>query len=338
MSAERFVIIGNGPAANEAAKVLLDQSPGSRITIFGKEPARYYKPHLLPDLIAGRIGSDKIYAITDTFSTDRAIQVRLGQKVAHVDFNKRHIILEHKEIVSFDGLIIATGGRPRIPETLEAFQDILLTLKTTLDAQLWIEKLARVESALIIGGDLTSLSLTRALISLGKRVSFIINEDSFWPLPFNEKLHTEIHSRLCDKGVNVVSSRKIKRLAQLSEDLIEVETECEKFQVGVVGAFFGLVPDISFLARSGLDLDRGILVDENLRTRFANVYAAGDCAQVYNPLIRDYWVSIGYDNARTLGRIAALNLLGGMITAQTAPESIFSLNGVRVNTSWWMEF
>ena len=124
----------------------------------------------------------------------------------------------------------------------------------------------------------------------------------------------------------------------MSEDIIEVETECEKLSVGAVGAFFGLVPDVKFLVRSGLDIDRGVLVDEKLRTRFTNVYAAGDCAQVYNPVIRDYWVSIGYENARTLGRIAAMNMLGGMMEAETRAESIFSLNGVKVNTSWWMEF
>ncbi len=338
MSAERFVIIGNGPAANEAAKVLRENSQDSRITMFGKEPSRPYKPHLLPDVIAGKIDMDKIYLRPDSYFQENNIQLRPGQSVVKVDFAKHHVILDHKEVVPFDGLIIATGGRPRIPEPLEVFEDAMLTLKTASDARLWINKLAKVDTVLLIGGDLTSLGLTRALLALGKRVHFMLNEDSFWPLPFNKPLHDEISSCLCAKGVNVLTSRHVKRLSLLSETSIEVETECEKLSVGAVGAFFGLVPDVKFLVRSGLDVDRGILVDEKLKTRFPNVYAAGDCAQVYNPSIRDYWVSIGYENARTLGRIAALNLLGQMIEAETGAESIFSLNGVKVNTSWWMEF
>lgn len=338
MSAERFVIIGNGPAANEAARVLRENSEDARITIFGKEPSRPYKPHLLPDVIAGKIHIDKIYLRPDSFYVERNIQLRTGQRVAKVDFGKHHVILEHREVVPFDGLIIATGGRPRIPEPIEVFEDAMMTLKTVSDAQLWINKLAKVETVLLIGGDLTSLGLTRALLSLGKTVFFMINEDSFWPLPLNQRLHNEIDSCLCAKGVNVLKSRHVKRLSVLSETSMEVETECEKLLVGAVGAFFGLVPDVKFLVRSGLDIDRGVLVDEKLQTRFANVYAAGDCAQVYNPSIRDYWVSIGYENARTLGRIAALNMLGGMVKMETALESIFSLNGVKVNTSWWMEF
>lgn len=338
MSAERFVIIGNGPAGNEAAEILREKSPRSRVTIFGKESIRSYKPHLLPDVIAGKVDQENIFMKPDSYFREKDIQLRLGQRVKHVDFNKRQVLLEHREVVSFDGLIIATGGKPRIPEPLEVFEDVMLTLKTAFDAQLWVDRLSKTDSVLIIGGDLTSLSLTRALINLGKKVFFIVNAESFWPLPFNERLSTEIQARLCEKGVEVLNSRTVRRLTQLSDTSVEVETDCEKIRVGVVGAFFGLVPDVKFLVRSGLDIDRGILVDENLQTRFANVYAAGDCAQVYNPVIKDYWVSIGYENARTLGRIAALNMLGEMLSVKSSPESIFSLNGVKANTSWWMEF
>ena len=117
-----------------------------------------------------------------------------------------------------------------------------------------------------------------------------------------------------------------------------METDREILEIGALGAFFGLVPDVGFLARSGLDIDRGILVDEFLSTRFANVYAAGDCAQVYHPALRDYWVSIGHENATALGRIAALNLAGSHLEVRVEAENILEVGGVRVNTSWWTEF
>ena len=88
---------------------------------------------------------------------------------------------------------------------------------------------------------------------------------------------------------------------------------------------------------SGLQIDRGILVDEYLNAGFDGVYAAGDCAQVYHPGLKDYWVSIGFGNAESMGRIAALNLLGGMEKAKAESADIFSDRGVLANTSWWME-
>ena len=117
-----------------------------------------------------------------------------------------------------------------------------------------------------------------------------------------------------------------------------MQIDGKKLQVGIIGAFFGLVPDIRFLAGSGLRIDRGILVDEYLGTGFEGVYAAGDCAQVYHPGIRDYWVSVGYDNAVALGRTAGLNLTGGRNRAGAAKKSILEVQGVKVNTSWWMDF
>ena len=106
----------------------------------------------------------------------------------------------------------------------------------------------------------------------------------------------------------------------------------------MIGAFFGLAPNIQFLARSGLRVDRGILVDEYLNCGYEGVYATGDCAQIYHPEIHDYWVSIGHENAKFLGKAAALNLLGGTVEVEVAKESIFEVQGIKINTSWWTEF
>ncbi len=338
MSRQSFVIIGNGPAANQAAVSLRNQSSDSKITLLSKDPFRGYLPHLLPDFISGTIGEESLYFRPHTHYKERDIFLRLGQKAVEVDFSKRIIVLEHREIISFDGLIIATGGKPRIPEYYQLFEDLMLTLKTPVDARLWISKLERVDSILMLGGDLTSLSLTRALLKMGKTIQFIINEDCFWPVPFSNQIYEAVTQRLGSDGVEVIHCNKIKRVTRIDENLVEVETNSMTFRTGAIGAFFGLVPDVRFLVRSGLDIDRGILVDEFLKTRFEDVFVAGDCAQVYHPALRTYWGSIGYQNATTLGRIAASNLLGSRVEAMVAPESLFDVGGVKVNTSWWMEF
>ncbi|MDA8406063.1 MAG: FAD/NAD(P)-binding oxidoreductase [Deltaproteobacteria bacterium] len=338
MSVKRFVIIGNGPAANHAAEALREKSSESKITMFSKDPFRSYRAHLLPDFIAGLIEEEDLYNRPYAHYNEMDITLRLGQRVVNVDFSKRNVILDHKEVVPFDGLIIATGGKPRIPELFQLFGDIMMTLKTPSDARLWIQKLSYVDSVLIIGGDLTSLSLTKALLKLGKRVKFILNEDAFWPVPLNEEIYRAVTGRLEQRGIEIVHCRRIRRITQLEENLLEVETDSELIEVGALGAFFGLVPDVGFLARTGLDIDRGVLVNEFLKTRFSNVYAAGDCAQVYHPVLRDYWISIGHENAIALGRIAASNLAGSHLEVQVEPENILEVGGVKVNTSWWTEF
>jgi NAD(P)H-nitrite reductase large subunit len=338
MSEEHLVVIGSGPAGNSAAFTLKQMDPGVRVTLISKERDGCYRPHRLPAYIAGTASATDLFVTSPGSYGKRGIKYRSCQRVVHVDPEKRHIVLDHKEILPYTGLILAVGGVPRIPEPLLAFKDYLFTLKTLDDARKWMEKLTEVRTLLMIGGDLTSLSMTRALLHLGKEVIFMLNEDAFWPLRFNDALFQEVAQALEEKGVWVLRCRKVKSLAPLSEGSLQVQMDNQSVLVEMVGAFFGLSPDIAFLARSGIPVDRGVLVDEYLSTPFEGVFAAGDCAQIYQPEIRDYWVSIGHDNAVELGRIAAMNLLGSRVEAQVATESIFNGDGIRVNTSWWAEF
>jgi nitrite reductase (NADH) large subunit len=338
MSEEHCVIIGNGPAANRAAFTLKELAPNLRVTMFGREVEGIHKPQLLPDYIAGKILERELWLTPLEVYKECGINIRLGQEVVRVDAGKRHLLLTHKEVVPFTGLIIAVGGKPRIPEPLQVFTDLMLTLKKPADARAWIHKLSQIESVMLVGGDLTSLVFAKALLSLGKRVTFLLDEDSFWPVQFNRDIEREVARRLIHRGAEVLEGEKLRRVTRVGEHALDCTTDQRTLRVGALGAFFGLVPDVKFLSRSGLDIDRGILVDEHLKTLFEGIYAAGDCAQVYHPELRDYWVSIGYQNALSLGRVAALNLSGGRLEAEPSAESIFKIGDIAVNTSWWLEF
>ena len=338
MASERCVIIGNGPAANAAAFALRQATTDMDIIMIGEESFPHYHPHLLPAYVAGTISKAELFATPASLYEECNIRIRLGQRVVHVDLDHRELLLSHKEIVPFDALIIACGGRQRIPERLQIFEDLLLTLKTPADAQRWITGLKSAETVLIVGGDLTSLSFAKALVLTGKRVLFMLEGESFWPIPLSRDLAADVKERLSKRGIEIIEASCIERLTRMGRDVIEVETDVGSITSNLVGAFYGLVPNVRFLVRSGLDVERGVLVDDNLRTRFDLVYAAGDCAQIYHPELRDYWVSIGYRNAVEQGKLAAQNLVGGMISIATSPANIFCVGGIMVNTSWWMEF
>jgi NAD(P)H-nitrite reductase large subunit len=335
---DHFVVIGNGPAGNQAALTLGEKAPEARITLFSKNHGPCYRPHLLPDYIAGKIPEQSLYVCPVDAYRERGVHLRSGQIVVGLNPRQRELILEHKEIVRFTGLVIALGGKARIPEPLLVFKDLMYTLKTLEDAKVWVEKLSHVDSVMMIGGDLTSLAVTKALLSLNKKVTFTLNEGAFWPLRCDQGLFDEVSRRLEDRGVEVLAHQRIRSMARLAKHRYEIEVNSRKIQVGMIGAFFGLVPDIRFLAGCGLRIDRGILVDEYLNAGFEGIYATGDCAQVYHPELGDYWVSIGHDNAVNLGRLAAMNLVGGKIPAEVGKERLFDIQGIKVNTSWWTDF
>ena len=338
MKKQHFVVIGNGPAGNQAAFTLRDHMSEPDITVVSKESGGCYLPHLLPKLVSGRMTEEQIVSFESAAYRERNIKLRVCQKVMGIDLRTKMLRMEHKELIPYDGLIIASGGKPRIPEHLAVFSKKMLTLKTVKNARHWARRIKDAHSVLLIGGDLTSLAFAKELLAMGKKIYFMINEDAFWPLRCNVTMLQEVTQALSEKGIEVMAQSEIKSLSVLTDGAMEVRTARDSICVDVVGAFFGLVPNIRFAAGSGLRIDRGIIVDEYLNTGFDGVYATGDCAQIYHPEIRDYWVSIGYDNAVALGRIAAMNLAGAHIPTLVDRKSIFNVQGVNVNTSWWTEF
>jgi len=333
-----LVVVGNGPAGRQAAHTLREVAPDDRISLVSRARVSSYSPHRLPDFIAGKLREEELFLCPFEAYAEEGIKVRSCQEAVAVDLRKQHLILGHKEVVPYDGLIIAVGGVPRLPAGLEPFHDFIFTLKTLEDAKVWIDKLQEADRVLLIGGDLTSFAVVRALLHLGKEVSFILNDDAFWPLRPEAERFGRVAAMLTDRGVDVLPHRNVESVSRLADGSFEARLDGGRIVADMIGAFFGLVPDVGFLKESGMRIDRGILVDEYLCTGFREVYAAGDCAQIYHPALRDYWVSVGHDNARLLGRIAALNLVRGEEKKKAQPESMFTVQGIRVNTSWWEDY
>lgn len=337
MEENHFVVVGNGPAGTEAALTLRRQAPSARITVIGEGRKPGFAARLLPDYIAGLLPEEGLYPGPDPDFAGHDIKLRRSQEAVGLKIEERQLILAHREVLSFDGLILAVGSRPRIPERMLVFAKQLLTLKGLADARRWRRRLADTDTVLMIGGDLISLAVTKALLHLGKKVYFQFTEDAFWPLRCDGTLLAEVGERLERRGVTVVDG-PIRAMARLADNTCEVSFDEGVLRVGLIGAFFGMTPDIGFLARSGLRLDRGVLVDEFLSTGHDGIYATGDCAQIYHPEIRDYWISIGHENARILGGVAAANLACDTDRTAVEPDSIFTAHGIRVNTSWWADF
>ncbi len=338
MREDHFIVIGNGPAGSQAAFTLKEKAPEARVTIVTKEREGCCHSHLLPGFLAGSISEKKVFAISLDHYTKSGIKLRTGQSVVDVNPQRKEILLEHKETISYSGLIIAVGGRPYIPEPLLAYREHLCTLKTFQDTGTWRQLLPAADSILIMGGDLTSLAVTKSLLALKKKIYFMLTGEAFWPLRFDKALQEEVSGKLTKRGVTVLAGNKLVGIEPVRSGSCRVYVDGQKIKVDMIGAFFGLVPDIGFLRRSGLQLDRGVLVDEYLCSSHEGICAAGDCAQIYHPEIKDYWVSIGTKNARSLGKIAAVNLAGGRKKTRVDRERIFDIQGVKVNTSWWMEF
>ena len=338
MKNDHYVIIGNGVAANRAADVLRQGDSDGRITLISQEFFPFYYRYRLREYIAGTLNEADLIVRPVSYYKDQRIRLRLGQKVTRVDLEQQVIYLKHMEKVHYTHLLLCSGGKPRIPEIFLDFREYFTVMKTLADARNLKARLPGIQKLVIIGGDLVSVRMASAFTHMSIDVFFILHDDAFWPLELTRERRDSFVQMLRKKGVHVVDDQMLQRVEKNDAKGLTVVTDHgEKIQCDLIGAFFGLTPDVDFLVGSGLDIDRGILVDEYLRSPIENVFAAGDCAQVYNPSIRNYWVSIGWKNARTLGEMAAHNVLGSKDLADAPPHTILNWDGIQVDTPWWQD-
>jgi nitrite reductase (NADH) large subunit len=335
---EHYVIIGNGATANSAASTLRKGDKESRITLISNEFFPFYHRHRLCKFIAGDVSEEELAVKSTASYKAEDIRLRLGQEVAKIDFKSRTVYLKHMEKIQFSKLLLATGGTPRIPEIYHSFRQHFTFLKTLAHAKHLKRILPHINRILIIGGDLISVKVAKTLRHMDKEVLFMVDEGAFWPLNLDSTQQADFKKALEKLGIQVLPHDTLKSVSREAENSFSVTTgEGKQLDVDCIGSFFGQVPDVEVLLGSGLNVERGIMVNEFLETNIADVYAAGDCAQVYNPDIKNYWVSIGWHNAKNLGTLAGENMLGKRGSTDLPQKDLFSLEGIEVRTNWWKE-
>jgi NADPH-dependent 2,4-dienoyl-CoA reductase/sulfur reductase-like enzyme len=339
MAAEHYVIVGNGPSANAAALTLRKADQAARITLVSDEPFPYYYRHKLREYVVGGCEESDLSVLGPEHYREWNLRLRLGQRVARLDLDQRTLYLAHMEKVGYTRLLLCLGSVPRIPEVYHAYREYLTVMSTLRHARALRARLAKVGRIVVCGGDMVSFRVASTLARVGKEVTFLLDPEAFWPLELTDERREALARALEAKGVAVRRDDELASVEPADSGGYTVRTKRgEPLLCDLVGAFFGLVPAVGFLSGTGLDLERGILVDEHLATSHPDVFAAGDCAEIYRPEIRNYWVSRGWPNALRLGELAARNMLGESETAGYPQTSVLDVEGIKVDTAWWEEF
>lgn len=334
-SNNHYVIIGNGPAGNHAARNLREKDTAAKITIISDECIPYYYKPKLTGFIEGKISTEElmVYSLEDYVKHD--IRIRLGQTVEQIFPETNTLHLKHMEQIHYTGLLIASGSRARVLPSMSSYADCLSFVTCYSDVMEVKEKISSNNSFLIFGGDLVAFKFVRMLNAMGKEVSVLIYPNAFWPYNLTDEMLDKIAGSLSGFVSQVLVKDDIRSIDKTGGGYrVYTQKGLEK-TVDMVFSFNGMIPNIDFAIGCGLDTDHGILVNEYLKTNIENIYACGSCAQVYNPSIKSYSASIGWPNAKVQGKVAALNLLGDQKQIESVGRKYFDLEGVKIKTTWW---
>ncbi|MFH1156682.1 MAG: FAD-dependent oxidoreductase [Pseudomonadota bacterium] len=332
---DHYVIIGNGPAGNRAADTLRDRDPHARISILTDEPMLFYYKHKLTRFMAGEIAQDKLVARTLDSYKHKNIRLRVNNVVERIDSMEKTLCLAHMEKIRYTKLIIASGSRPGLPDTMLPFAPHISLISSFSDIQRLKARITAAQSFFILGGDLVGFDVLNALRTMGKTVSFLLQPRAFWPFTLDEAMTRDIMANLAPLGITPLTGDSVTAIEPEKDGYQVTLAQGTRTKVDMVMAFPGLTPNAGFALGSGIDVDHGILVNEHLKTNLDDIYACGSCAQIFNPRLKTYTTSVGWQNALVQGEVAAQNLLGGSAAAEPAPQDYFEVQGVKIKTSWW---
>jgi NADPH-dependent 2,4-dienoyl-CoA reductase/sulfur reductase-like enzyme len=207
---------------------------------------------------------------------------------------------------------LATGGSPR---QLPFGADEIIYFRTLADYRR-LQKLAeRGQHFAVIGGGFIGSEIAAALASNGKQVTMIVPQQTIGSRVFPRELGLYLNSYYHRKGVELLTEETVVGL-DARDDFLGVKTRSlksardRKITVDGVVAGIGLQPNIQLAKAAALQVDNGIVVDDYLQTSHPDIYAAGDVAAFYNPLLGKRIRVEHEDNANTMGRLAGRNMAG----------------------------
>ena len=304
---ESVVIVGGGAAGLAAALKLRRSGYQRALTLVSAEAeAPYDRPNLSKDYLAGTAPEDWLPLRSDQFYRDNGIELVLGTAARGLDTSQRKVTLQNGRELSFDRLLLATGGTPARLQIPGAEPDRVLYLRSVADCRAIIKHAASAQRVVLLGSSFIAMEVAASLRTRGLDVH-VVGRDSV-PLQrvLGEQLGNFLRRLHESRGVVFHLGTSIERIAGRTVTLGDGTTLDADFVV--VGAGVRPVDD---LARSaGITVNNGVTVDDNLMTSVSGIYAAGDIAawpdQRSGERLRvEHWVV-----AQRQGETVARNMLG----------------------------
>lgn len=339
-SSTHYVIIGNGVAGTEAALNLRERDQHSRITMITAGKLLSINRYELPKVFTNDSADWRDFLLHPPEFYDRHnIQIRRNTWVTHVDPTRKQLQLRHRESMSYDKLLIASGGGRYIPESLNQFRDLMGKFGTYEEAKTVSRNLPKRGHLVMIGGDMIGLDLARSLVKDGFKVTVIGKEFLFWPHQVDAEMKQKFIDVLQGMGIAVRSNRTVTSIKEGGRNQpprrIDLD-DGETLHADVVLSFCGLMPSLAFMAGSGVDIERGVLVDPHLQSTDKNIWAAGDVCQIWSPEEKRYRFYYGWRNVKKMGKIAAFNMTGGDESISTfQDEKLIATKSGEIDSPFW---
>jgi 3-phenylpropionate/trans-cinnamate dioxygenase ferredoxin reductase subunit len=304
-----FVILGAGLCGGAAAQTLRDEGFDGRVILIGDEPhLPYERPPLSKEYLRGEQERDRLFVHPETWYSEQEIDVRLGIRATAIDLAERTIVLTDGDRLSYDSLLMATGGRPR--RLGGEPSERVLYLRTVEDADRIRERLSPGGRLVVVGAGFIGAEVAASARTLGVDVTVLEMLD----VPLAKVLGNDLGNVYAaihrDHGVDLRTGEGVESVEDRGDSVLVRTTKGDTVEGDAVVVGVGILPNAELADAAGLELTNGIAVDEYCKTSRDGVFAAGDVADHFHPVFGRRIRVEHFDNALKHGAHAARNMIG----------------------------
>jgi len=270
-----IVIVGYGMAGARCAAELARR--GVKATVVGAEPHRAYNRILLSNLLAGKVDEAGVEL------PDAGGAVRTGSPVVAIDREKQTVTCEDGTVVEYEHLVLATGATAWIPPVdglnPDELPDRVAVFRTLDDCRRILDFSVGARTALVLGGGLLGLEAARGLAGRGLSVQVVHPVGHLMERQIDPDASVILAGTLADLGIAVHTGVSGARLDTRPDGITLTLSDGRELSADLLVLSCGVRPETALAREAGLTVERGIVVDDRLRTSDRRISAIGDCAQ-----------------------------------------------------------
>jgi len=311
----KYLIIGNSAGGIGAAEAIREMDMTGTVTLVSDEPYPVYSRPLISEYLAQPYPVERMLYRTRDFYENNKFRTIFGEKVVQINTDKHTVKLESGKILTWQKLLLATGGMPILPRLEGIDLKGVFTFNKLDDAKAIDEFLNQHRSrarAVVIGGGLIGVSVTEALVRRGVNVTIVEMKDRILNTILDEETSALEAEALSQTDVMIITDHTAEKInSYLPGEVSGVTLDDGRlFPCEMVIIAIGVQPRLDCIAKSGIRINRGIIVDRKMATSSPDVYACGDVAEAYDFVHGENRLTPIWPNAYTGGRVAGLNMAG----------------------------
>ena len=277
---KKLVVVGNGMAAGRVLDELLAKNPDLYdVTVFGAEPRVNYNRIMLSPVLSGEKAFADIIIHDDAWYENNKITLRRGEAVTQIDPAAHVVRTASGENEPYDKLIVATGSTPIIIPVPGANLPGVVTFRDLDDVEAMLKAAAGGGRAVVIGGGLLGLEAAAGLAAKGMTVSVIHLMPTLMERQLDPNAGYLLQKAIEARGIEVVTAANTKSI--MGEGRVEgvLLDDGRKLPADLVVMAVGIRPNAALAKNAGLEVKRGVVVDDFMRTSDPDIYAVGECVE-----------------------------------------------------------